>query len=97
MTHNVTDNEHAFDTQLQYHTRIGARHHPVTGGGYRFIDSSTTSGSPSFSLTPPDSRNAIVNVFAQDEIALTARLRLTLGSKLSTTPFPGGACNRPRA
>ena len=89
VTDDVTDNENTFDTQLQYHARVGARHDLVAGGGYRFIDSTTTSQSFAFSLTPQDSRNTIVNVFAQDEIALTDRLRLTLGSKLERDTVSG--------
>jgi iron complex outermembrane receptor protein len=86
---NVTDNENTFDTQAQYHTRVRARHDVVIGGGYRFIDSTTTSQSFAISLAPPNSRNAIVNVFAQDEIELTNRLRVTLGSKLERDTVSG--------
>lgn len=84
----LTETENTFDTQLQYHTRASARHDVVAGGGYRFVDN-TTSQSFSFSLTPPTSRTAVVNLFAQDEIAFTDRLRLTLGSKLERDTFAG--------
>jgi iron complex outermembrane receptor protein len=87
--HDVSDNENAFDTQVQYQTRLGARHDLVAGGGYRFIDSSTTSRSFAIFLTPPDHRNSIVNVFAQDEIALASRVRLTLGSKVERDTVSG--------
>ncbi len=89
VTDHVTDNENTFDTQLQYHTPVGARHDVVAGGGYRFIDSTTTSHSFAIALTPPDSRNAIVNLFAQDEIALAGRLHVTLGSKLERDTVSG--------
>jgi iron complex outermembrane receptor protein len=89
VTDDVTDNENSFDTQLQYHRRVGARHDLVAGGGYRFIDSTTTSQSFAFWLTPPDNRSTIVNLFAQDEIALTDRLHLTLGSKLERDTVSG--------
>jgi iron complex outermembrane receptor protein len=89
VTDDVTDNENSFDTQLQYQTRVGARHDLVTGGGYRFIDSTTTSQSFAIWLTPPDKRGTIVNLFAQDEITLTDRLRLTLGSKLERDTVSG--------
>jgi iron complex outermembrane recepter protein len=84
----VTDNENAFDMQLLYHRRLGARHDLVAGGGYRFIDS-TTSGSFAIALTPPDHRNAIASVFAQDEVTLTDRVRLTLGMKVERDTVSG--------
>jgi iron complex outermembrane recepter protein len=78
---NVTENENTFDTDLQYHTRVSARQDVVVGGAYRFVDN-TTSESFSFALTPAASRTTVVSVFGQDEIAVTPRVHLTLGSKV---------------
>jgi iron complex outermembrane receptor protein len=77
----LTEDEKILDVDLQYHAKIGARHDIVTGGGYLDVDS-TTSQTFSFTLTPATLNAEVANLFAQDEIALGARLRLTLGAKL---------------
>jgi iron complex outermembrane recepter protein len=84
----VTEKENTFDVDLQYRRKLGARNDVVSGGGYRVVDN-TTSTSFSFSLTPATSNTSVVNVFAQDEIALGDRLRVTIGSKLEHDTFAG--------
>jgi iron complex outermembrane receptor protein len=88
-TDGVTDNENAFDTAVQYHSRLGTRHDVVAGAGYRFVDSTTTSRSFAYSLTPADRRGAIVSVFGQDDIALTDRVRIALGAKVERDTVSG--------
>ena len=82
----LTEDEGIFDVDAQYHMKIGSRHDIVTGGGYREIDN-TTSESFYFSLTPATTDTSVTNVFAQDEIALGTRLRLTLGARLEHDAF----------
>ncbi|PYR00225.1 MAG: hypothetical protein DMF96_04065 [Acidobacteria bacterium] len=84
----LTEDENIYDVDLQYHTKIGARHDIVTGGGYREVDN-TTSQTFSFSLTPATSETAVTHVFTQDEIALGTRVRLTLGAKLEHDAIAG--------
>ena len=84
----LTEDENIYDVDLQYHTKIGARHDIVTGGGYREVDN-TTSQTFSFSLTPATSETAVTNVFTQDEIALGTRVRLNLGAKLEHDAIAG--------
>jgi iron complex outermembrane receptor protein len=85
---NVTERENTFDTQLQYHARAGTRHDIVTGGGYRFIDN-MTGESFSVSFSPVASRTTVASLFAQDEIALTSLLHLSVGAKLERDTFAG--------
>ena len=70
------------DSEVQYHTALGARHDLVAGAGYRLMHE-RLAGRRGYSLTPESSSDDRVNVFAQDEIMLAAeRLHLTLGAKL---------------
>jgi iron complex outermembrane receptor protein len=81
-------NEVTFDADAQYHVKLGARHDVVAGGGVRSVDSATGS---SFAVSfDPDSLDTVVtNGFVQDEIKLSERVRLTLGSKLEHDSFSG--------
>jgi iron complex outermembrane receptor protein len=75
------------DVDARYHTVIGV-HDVVTGGGYRFLNEKTD-GAFAFSIAPRDVQEKIVNAFVQDEIALTRRIRVTLGAKVERDPYSG--------
>ncbi len=77
----VTDREHVFDLDLQFHTKLAERHDLVIGGGYRDANGSFD-GKFGVSADPPTSENAVMSAFAQDDVALTDHLQLTLGAKL---------------
>jgi iron complex outermembrane receptor protein len=84
----ATSDENNFDAEVQYHRKLGRRQDVVTGGGYRFVKS-TTGTNFSVSFDPPSLETVVTNVFVQDEVALTDRLRLTLGTKLEHETFSG--------
>ena len=86
----ILSNENTFDADAQYHVTLGARHDVVVGGGYRFIGDQTGQNF-AVAFTPPDARTFVSNLFAQDEITLTRRLRFTLGSKLEHESRSGGS------
>jgi iron complex outermembrane receptor protein len=86
----VTEAETTLDADLQYHRRAGSRHDLVFGGGYRFI-ANTTQPTFAFTLTPPDSRNQVVNLFAEDEVTVAKGLRVTFGAKLERDTAAGWA------
>jgi iron complex outermembrane recepter protein len=69
------------DVDAQYHTTFAIRHDVVMGGGYRFLHERVRGGF-AFSIIPGTVTETIVNLFAQDEIALGPRVRLTLGAKV---------------
>jgi iron complex outermembrane receptor protein len=80
---------HAFDFDTQYHTRLGARHDLVAGGGYRFIDEDLI-GHVGISLTPAESTSSLFTAFVQDEIELVAnRLAVTFGSQVQYDSISG--------
>jgi iron complex outermembrane receptor protein len=84
----VSLDETAFDTDLQYRVRPGGRHDLVAGGGYRYIQSKAGTSYP-VSFDPSSVGSAVVNVFAQDEMELSSRLHLVVGSKLEHETFTG--------
>jgi iron complex outermembrane receptor protein len=79
-----------FDVDMQFHTKLSARNDVVVGGGYRHVDT-TFNGTFAYSLSPIESKGNVLNMFAQDEIALTDRVALTLGSKLERDTISGWA------
>jgi iron complex outermembrane receptor protein len=76
------------DIDAQYHTAIGRRQDIVVGVGYRLVDEDVLGGF-SFSIIPGQVRNTVVNVFAEDEIALGQRVHLTLGTKVERDSYVG--------
>jgi len=84
----ATSDENNFDADVQYHRKLGARQDIVTGGGYRFVKS-TTGTNFSVSFDPPSLETVVTNVFVQDEVTVTDRVHLTLGTKLEHDTFAG--------
>jgi iron complex outermembrane receptor protein len=84
----VAADENSFDADVQYHRRLGARQDIVAGGGYHFVNS-TIGRNFAVSFDPPTLNTVVASVFAQDEVALTGRLHLTLGSKFEHDTFSG--------
>jgi iron complex outermembrane recepter protein len=76
------------DFELQHTLHLGERHQLAWGGGYRYsMDQIQSKGVLVFS--PPERHLRWANVFAQDEFALTARLRATVGAKLERNSYTG--------
>jgi iron complex outermembrane receptor protein len=75
----ISSVETILDGEVQYRTALGSHHDVVLGGGYRDDDQRTT---PSFTSEMASSEGRIANAFVQDEISLTPRVTVTLGTKL---------------
>jgi iron complex outermembrane receptor protein len=77
---NVVDIEKIADVDVEYRVKHGRRHDFIAGGGYRDADD-RNDGSFAVTIVPRRSDSRVFNIFAQDEILLHERVRLTLGSK----------------
>lgn len=75
-----------YDIDAQHHFQWGKNHDIVWGGGYRLMQDHV-SNSASLAFLPTDRRLSLANVFAQDSIALSQRLKLTLGAKLEHNSY----------
>jgi len=76
------------DLDFQHQFRHGTRHEIIWGANYR-ATSSRDRGKGVFALSPEDSYDQLFSGFIQDQISLTDRLRLTLGTKLEHNDFSG--------
>ena len=76
------------DIEAQYHAAAWRGHDVVVGAGYRLVDERVPGGF-SFSITPNAVDETVVNAFAQDEVALGPRVKLTFGAKLERDSFVG--------
>jgi iron complex outermembrane recepter protein len=78
-----------FNIDFQNHIAWGERQDIVWGVGYRY-SSSTSPGSLTIALEPPNLNTELFSAFVQDEIALIpGRLSLTVGTKLEHNYFTG--------
>lgn len=71
------------------HARTIGRHTLVAGAGYRLYDGDDLGDGPGFFFEPRTRLSHRLNLFAQDEIALGARVFLTVGSKFERSEFTG--------
>ncbi len=78
-----------WDLDAQYGFGFGARQRMLLGGGYRYMHDEITNLGPALAFRPASDNLHRAHVFAQDEIALTEALDLTLGLKLEHNNFPG--------
>jgi iron complex outermembrane receptor protein len=79
--------ERTTDADAQYQITLGRRHDVVAGGGFRRT-SVAGQGSPGMQLPAMD-LTTVYNGFVQDELSLSDRVRLTVGSKLEHDTFAG--------
>jgi len=77
----VEQRDGVLDVDSQFHTSVGRRHDVVVGLGYRH-DETRVQGNLNFSLSPASADFERVGAFAQDDIALSTRLRATVGLRL---------------
>jgi iron complex outermembrane recepter protein len=82
------DDLDTFDLDLQHRYLMSARHEIVWGLNYRYTDNTNRSKAV-FALAPENARDQLISGFAQDQIALSDALRLTLGTKLEHNDFSG--------
>lgn len=77
-----------YDIDVQHRFNLGERHDIVWGGGYRYSHDDVTN-SAALAFLPASRNLTLANVFAQDDIALTERLKLTVGAKLERNNYTG--------
>jgi iron complex outermembrane receptor protein len=75
-----------YDIDFQSHTQVGKRQEIVWGMGYRLIDDDIDNGL-AFGFLPPDVTREWFSAFVEDEIAIGAAVRLTLGTKLEYNEY----------
>lgn len=77
-----------YDVNVQHGFRWGTGHDIVWGGGYRYSrDAVTNSAGRAF--LPADKTLTLANIFAQDDITLSERLKLTVGVRLEQNNYTG--------
>jgi len=77
-----------YDIEAQHNFTWRGTHQILWGGGYRSSRDSVTN-SVALAFLPARTRLSLANVFAQDTIALSERLRLTLGIKFERNNYTG--------
>ncbi|MGB7541431.1 MAG: TonB-dependent receptor [Burkholderiales bacterium] len=77
-----------YDMDVQHRFSLGGRHDIVWGGGYRYSRDAVTN-STVLAFLPENRDLTLANVFAQDDIALSERLKLTIGTKLEHNNYTG--------
>lgn len=77
-----------FDVDAQHQWWAG-RQNLVVGAGYRRYDGDDLGDGPGFFFEPRERTSHRLNIFAQDEIALTSKLFVTIGSKFERNEFTG--------
>jgi iron complex outermembrane receptor protein len=85
----IEDAVNTYAGDAQYHLPMGAMHDVVFGGDYRVNDNSFKKGPATAFLDPADKVMHVGSVFAQDEIAFTDSLALTLGIKFEHNSYTG--------
>lgn len=77
-----------YDLEVQHNFRLGSWNEIVWGAGERAI-SYAVNNTPGVRFVPARQTLNLANVFIQDTISLTPRLKLTLGLKLEDEPYAG--------
>ena len=78
----------AYDLDVQDSFALGSWNSIVWGGGYR-VTESHIANVDAFQIQPARENLRLGNVFLQDAIAITEKLKLTLGMKLEDDPYSG--------
>jgi iron complex outermembrane receptor protein len=76
------------DIEAQHSVALGASQHLTWGGGYRLLRDRFENG-PVLQFMPGQRTSRLGNLFAQDEIALRADLRLTAGMRFEHNDYTG--------
>jgi iron complex outermembrane receptor protein len=78
-------NVDTYDIELQHNFTVAGWNNIVWGAGERAI--AYTFENTTLALVPPKQTLNLANMFAQDTISLSSRLKLTLGLKLEDEPY----------
>jgi iron complex outermembrane receptor protein len=84
----VPEVQSTFDMEFQRHAELGAHQDVVWGFGYRASSTAFGAGYP-VALHPPIRVDSLASAFFQDEIRLSNRFWLTVGSKLEHNDYTG--------
>jgi iron complex outermembrane receptor protein len=82
------DDLSTYDIDFQHQFSLGQHHHIVWGSGYRF-SRDVVENAPAIGFLPTALDRNLFSTFVQDEIAFSAELSLTLGSKLEHNDYTG--------
>lgn len=77
-----------YDVDVQHGFHWRTNHDLVWGGGYRYSRDAVTN-SAMLAFLPADKNLTLGNIFAQDDIALAERLKLTVGLRLEHNNYTG--------
>jgi iron complex outermembrane recepter protein len=84
------DDLDTFDLDAQYERDIGARHHVMTGAGFRYSHDRVHNLPASIAFLPAELDRRLFSTFVQDDVSLVAdRLMLTIGSKFEHNDYTG--------
>ncbi|HEY6467254.1 MAG TPA: TonB-dependent receptor [Candidatus Acidoferrales bacterium] len=82
------DHENVFDVDFQHDFHVGERNDIVWGAGYRSVQDRSDS-TFTVMVTPSQGQYNLFSAFAQDEVAVSNRLSVTVGSKFEHNSFTG--------
>ena len=85
---NLHDDLSTYDIDFQHRFSLGPRHHIVWGTGYRFSHD-VVENAPAIAFLPTTLDRNLFSAFVQDQIAISAKLSLILGSKLEHNDYTG--------
>jgi iron complex outermembrane recepter protein len=78
----------AYDISIQHRFPLANTHDVVWGGGFR-LNRDRIENTPNLRLGRDDAQDVVYSAFAQDDIALAERVKLTLGSKVEWNDYTG--------
>ncbi|KAA0595298.1 iron complex outermembrane receptor protein [Azospirillum lipoferum] len=84
----ATDRVQTFDVQAQHNVALGSRHQLVWGAQYRVWQSAFRS-LVAFGFPDEDKTISLGSLFAQDEVTLAPKLKLTVGLKAEYNSYSG--------
>lgn len=79
-----------YSLETQYNFSRGTRHAIVVGAGYRMTEDEFVRGPATAFLVPASRTLRFTNVFFQDSIAISDRLKLAAGMKVEHNTYTGG-------
>jgi iron complex outermembrane receptor protein len=84
----LSDNLDTYDADLQHSFTLGTRHRIVWGLGYRRTHD-VVHNAPALAFKPETLDRDLYNIYAQDEIGITDKLFITLGTKVEHNDYTG--------
>jgi iron complex outermembrane recepter protein len=84
----LRDDLSTYDIDFQHRFPLGKHHHFVWGAGYRFSHD-VVQNAPAIAFLPNELDRNLFSAFVQDEIALSAQMSLTVGSKVEHNDYTG--------